>query len=68
MWGSHPYAALGRKLPARVREQSWGIYHAMDADAYVVVIKVGDKKVRLQEPTDEFPSDKLVAQMLLLLG
>jgi hypothetical protein len=58
-----PLFRLGLKLPGRYHQALFNVEHDFAMDE--VVVRVGD--VTLREPRDEFPSDKLITQMMLVL-
>lgn len=68
---TEPYTSLALALPPQVRTAGWGVYQSGVApDQWVVVASVGEGKepVFFFEDKEGFPTDTLVAQLMLVLG
>lgn len=63
------YNAISSSLPPNLRREHWGVYYDEVTDQLIVYAKGKDGQlVRLPQIRDGFPSDELVAQLILILS
>lgn len=63
------YHVLANKLPSSIVKANWGVYYDDKYERVVVYFKAPDGSMgELYETVEKFPSDKLVASLILVLS